>query len=445
MDEEERNRIAAFRFGVISDLLDAAIDGKERAKRIREKATRVWQVPGSDRSRLAERTIRDWLIWHRRRGWEGLKPSSRDDQGKPRALRAEIADLVIKLVEENPKRSVPTIIRELELAKKLDSGERISESSVYRLLASRGLARTQRRKFPPEDRRRFAYEHPGELWHSDILHGPKAKIGGRTRKSYLAAVIDDATRVIPHAAFIAGESLEAFLPVLKTAVLKRGLPKRLFVDCGSLYRAEQLDVITARVGIALIHARAYSPASKGKIERWFRTMREQFLIHISDGALTIEELNSRLWAWIEGEYHHAPHRSLSGKAPLDAWMESAEHVRFPENASAIEEAFLFSVKRRVTADRVVSLDGVAYEVGAEFVKRTIELRYDPGRSVRVVRVYFEGEYRGDARPVDALANARATRDRAIKEMTFDERKPSTGINYAELIEKTYYEEEEEEE
>lgn len=213
------------------------------------------------------------------------------------------------------------------------------------------------------------------------------------------------------------------------------------MDRGSLYRAEQLDVITARIGIALIHARAYSPASKGKIERWFRTVREQFLIHIQDGALTLDELNARFWPWVEGEYHHSPHRSLSGKTPLEAWMERAEYVRFPEDAAALDEAFLFSVERRVSADRVVSLDGVAYEVGAEFVKRTIELRYDPARPVRAVRVYAQGEYRGAARPVDALANARAVRDRASQEVTFTEPKTSTGINYAELIEQKYYAEE----
>lgn len=265
MKEEERERIAAFRFGVISDLMDPGLEARERWRRLREKASRVWSIPGSGRTRISVRTMREWLAAHRARGFDGLRPSGRSDEGSSRALRAEIQDLVVRLLGENPRRSVPTLLKEIRLCGALQGGEKISSSTVYRFLGSRGLAAAARRRgdVPARDRRRFAFANPGDMWHSDVMHGPQVRTstcgqaaGAGSRKTYLVAFLDDATRVIPHAAFTMSENLESFLPVFKQGILKRGLPQRLFVDPGALYRSEHLSVVTARLGIALIHARA---------------------------------------------------------------------------------------------------------------------------------------------------------------------------------------------
>ena len=162
------------------------------------------------------------------------------------------------------------------------------------------------------DRRRFAFAQASELWMSDVMHGPGVFIKGRTkRKTYLIAFIDDATRVIPYCAFALAENTRAFRPVLKQSLLRRGLPQRLYVDNGAHYRSQHLALVCAKLSIALIHARPYRPQGKGKIERWFKTVRAQMLTRLNeDDTTSLAALNRRLWAWVEGEYHHAPHRGL---------------------------------------------------------------------------------------------------------------------------------------
>jgi transposase InsO family protein len=124
-----------------------------------------------------------------------------------------------------------------------------------------------------QDRRRFAFERAGQLWSSDVMHGPGVMIDGVRRKSYLIAFIDDASRVIPYAAFAFSENTRTFLPIYKQALLRRGLSERLYVDNGANYRSRHLSIVCAKLGVALIHARPYRPQGKGKIERFFRITR----------------------------------------------------------------------------------------------------------------------------------------------------------------------------
>ena len=240
------------------------------------------------------------------------------------------------------------------------------------------------------------------------MYGPSVPFEGRRkRKTYLIAFIDDATRVLPFAAFSHAESTEAFLPVFKEAILRRGIPKRLFVDNGSAYRSQQLALCCAKLGTTLIHARAYHPQAKAKIERWFRTCRRQLVRRLSaDDTKSLDTLNRRLWAYVEGEYHRAPHKGLGGLTPLDRWAQIGDEVRYPDADLDLDDLFLWEAKRKVKKDRTVSLHGVVYEVEATLVDTTVTLRYDPSRQKRgaPVQVYSDGQKVGDASVVDVRAN-----------------------------------------
>lgn len=209
-------------------------------------------------------------------------------------------------------------------------------STVHRLLATRGLTGNGRQgNGNGKDHRRFSYQKAGDLWMSDVMHGPAVSTGGgRKRKTYLLAFLDDATRVVPFASFAFSENTATFLPVLKQALMRRGIPKRLFVDNGANYRSHQLAVVCAKLGITLIHARPYHPEAKGKQERWFRTVRMQFLPMLGPNDLSsLEALNRRLWAYVEGEYHQNPHRGLDGETPLDRWGKVGDEVKYRTRGS----------------------------------------------------------------------------------------------------------------
>jgi hypothetical protein len=250
------------------------------------------------------------------------------------------------------------------------------------------------------------------MWMSDVMHGPNVRLDDRTRrKTYLLAFLDDATRVAPYATFAFSENTATFLPALKQAILRRGLPERLYVDNGANYRSQHLALVCARLGITLIHARPYRPQGKGKIERWFRTLRAQFLTRLEPAdTASLAALNLRLSAWVEGEYHHAPHRGLDDETPLARWARTGNAVRFPEPGMDLDDLFLFETRRKVQKDRTLSLNGRVYEVDAALIGETLTLRFDPATDKGPVQVWHQGK-RELARPVETYANCFVKRHR----------------------------------
>ena len=411
-DADRRHEIALFRYGLIADLVQLPPGTKGLHALIEKKAAGEYTLPGSTRTRVAAETIRDWLKRYRRGGFDALLPKPRADRGQARSLPPEVVEVLLATKEANPKLSVQLVIREARKCPEVPEDLPLPPSTVHRLLARHALMDKAQEHHGDADRRRFAFQQAGQLWMSDVMHGPSVLVGNRTqRKTYLIAFIDDATRVIPYAGFALAENTRAFLPVLKQALLRRGLPQRLYVDNGAHYRSQHLALVCAKLGIALIHARPYRPQGKGKIERWFKTVRGQLLTRLApEDTRSLEALNRRLWAWVEGEYHHSPHRGLAGVTPLEQWAQTGETVRFPE--IDLDDLFLFETQRKVQKDRTVSLNGVVYEVDAALVGQTVTLRFDPGAAPeRPVQVCHQGRFVEQARVVESYANCFVKRSR----------------------------------
>jgi transposase InsO family protein len=412
-DSDYRHEVALFRYGLIADLVHLPPGTKGLYRRIEEKAEAAYTIPGSTRRHVAPETIRHWLKRYRAGGFDALLPKPRADRGRSRTLPPQVVERLLSIKEANPALSVRLVIHETLAGEDVASDLTLAPSTVHRLLSRHGLMRKDPGQGGGQDRRRFAFAHAGELWMSDVMHGPAVQVEGRRkRKTYLIAFLDDATRVIPYAAFALSENTATFLPLLKQAILRRGLPARLYVDNGSNYRSHQLALVCAKLGIALIHARPFQPQGKGKIERWFKTLRAQLLTRLGAADLhSLEALNRRLAGWIEGEYHHTPHHGLDGETPLERWAQSAEQVRLPEPGLDLDDLFLFEAKRKVNKDRTVSLAGILYEVEAALVGAKVILRYDPlAPAGRAIQVWHEGRQIQLARAVDLAANCFAKRN-----------------------------------
>jgi len=439
-ERERRHAVALFRYGLIADLVQLKPGTKGLYGLIEHKALGEYTIPGSTRTRVAAETIRSWLTSYRRGGFEALMPRPRADQGQPRTLPAAVAEVLLGIKEERPALSVQLVIRTARDHPEVPAELPLPVSTVHRLLSRHGLMSPTRGEGGDNDRRRFAFERAGQLWMSDVMHGPTVAVGDRTRrKSYLIALLDDATRVIPYSAFALSENTQHFLAVLKQALLRRGIPERLYVDNGSAFRSQHLALVCARLGISLIHARAYRPQGKGKIERWFKTVRAQLLTRLEPpDTASLEALNRRLWTWVEGEYHHNDHRGLQGRSPLQHWCHVGEAVRFPEPGVDLDEVFLFELPRKVHKDRTVSLNGVPYEVDAALVGETVTVRFDPGAPPgRPVQICYQGKPIEQARPVETYANCFVKRTRPARTLDTDtpapEPPPST-LRWRELPE-----------
>lgn len=408
--DERLNEVAVFRYGLISDLSLLPRGSTEIAPLLRAKAERTYVVPHSNRCAIAPETIRHWLKLYRRGGFEALKPRGRGDSGASRTLPSHVVDLLCELKDAEPRLSVQMLIKRVLATGGVPDGLPLPPSTVHRLLSRAGLMRKDRQT--PQDRRRFGFEHPNDLWMSDVMHGPTVATTGRMRrKAYLIGFLDDATRLVPYAAFALSENAATFIPQLKGAILRRGIPKRLYVDNGSAYRSQHLQLVCARLGITLIHARPYHPEGKGKQERFFRTVRLQFLPTLTaSDTQSIGALNARLWAWVEGEYHQSPHRGLGGLTPLDAWAAKAAHVEHVGGRPDIDDMFLFEQRRKVARDRTVSLHGVIYEVEAFLIGTSVTLKYDPTRLQSVQVWGSDGKRAADAREVDVTGNRLVKRE-----------------------------------
>ena len=405
-------QIALFRYSLVSRLVGSEVSAKQRAAEVRRIVNQSHQIPGSYRDRVAESTLRGWLRDYQASGFDALKPQPRSDLGLSRTLSEPLVERLAQIKEQQPKLPIRSIIDQAREEGFIEPDQHLAISSVHRLLQRMGLM-TPEHAPATADRRRFAFEQAGQLWMSDVMHGPAViDTERRKRKTYLIAFLDDATRVIPHAEFAFSENTQAFLPVFKQALLRRGLPERLYVDNGANYRCHHLSVVCAKLGIVLIHATPYQPQGKGKIERFFRTVRAQVTHHLSDEhTLSLGALNRRLAGWIEGEYHQREHRGLDTKTPLEQWALTADAVKYPDARLDLDDLFLFETTRKVTKDRTVSLKGRLFEVDAALVGENVTLRFNPATPTAPVQVVHQGQFIEHARLLDLYANCHVKRDR----------------------------------
>jgi len=425
--DSKSEKIALFRFGLIAPLVLETLPRGEVCRRAREIAARHYDIPFSKRTSVSFDTLLHWAARYRRDGLPALAPRPRQDRGHSRVITPQVADLIERLKRENPYRTGTTLLRELALSSDSHSPG-ISSSTLYRFLKLRGL--TERQLLAPTPHKKFEARFSNQIWQSDMLFGPYVhRPGGGKVQAFLHAVLDDASRLIPHAQFYPGQGLDAFLDCFRQAVAARGIPIRLYVDNAKVFRSQQLARIAASIGILIVHTPPYQPEGRGKIERWFRTVREQFLANIDrKHPLTLDDLNSRLWAWIDNAYHRSPHSALD-TTPLLRWQNDIEQVRQLPPPTDLRRLFFHRVDRLVRRDCTFLLQQRFYEAPPHLAGHTVEVRFDP-LDPSQVEILFEGQPQGQARPVDPVVNAQLP---PLPPPAATTKPESTGINYVELL------------
>ena len=426
--ETQAEKIALFRYGLIAPLVLEPLAHGELTRRAQEIAARHYEIPGSRRTSVSIDTLLDWALRYRRGGFEALRPQPRHDRGQSRTITPQLAELIERLKRENPHRTGATLLRELALVAGQNEPA-LSASTLYRFLKQRGLS--ARQLLAPPGHKKFEAQHANQIWQSDMLYGPYVqRPGGGKRQAFLYAALDDASRLIPHAQFYADQGLDTFLDCLRQAVAARGLPVRLYVDNAKVFRSPQLARIAASLGILVVHTPPYQPEGRGKIERFFRSVREQFLANLDrKQTLALDDLNQRLWAWIDNAYHLTEHSAL-GSTPLARWQCDIERIRQLPPATDLRRLFFHRLDRLVRRDSTFLLQNRFYEAPPDLAGETIEARFDP-LDPASVEIYFQGQPRGVARLVDPVVNAQLP---VAKRSKAAEPEP-TGINFVELLKK----------
>ena len=406
MTEEEKEQVATFRFGVICDLVTVdQMNLGEQERLIRDKCARKWQIPFSTKSRISRSTILRWVRVYRQSGGQlqSLHPADRSDRGQSRSLDEDTCLALIRLRKELPKAAVKKLIEQMQLRRLVGPGIKLRPTTVYRFLHQQALMYTDVPK--PVDCRKFEAELPNDLWQSDVMHGPKVDVDLRQRKSYLIAIIDDHSRLVAHGEFYLSERLDNYLDAMEKALLKRGLPRKLYVDNGPAFRSRHLEHVCASLAIGLVHSKPYKPQGRGKIERFFRTVRSDFLTGFT--GHTLDELNEAFDLWLAEIYHQRKHGSTA-QSPFNRFTAQLHCLR--QAPTNLTDYFRQTVKRRVGKDRSVVLNGKLYEAPVALIGQKVQLLFhgdDPQR----VEVRHQQKSYGMLTPIDVHVNCRVRRDK----------------------------------
>jgi transposase InsO family protein len=370
MDEKTRNELALFRFSLIAPLVNGTANSPAKDY-LEEVCSKPFQVPGTGLRELSPNTVRRWLSDYRRFGLEGLKRKPRNDRGQSRILEDRVARSIREMKGLYPNKTSTSIYHEL-----LACGE-LGKHPVSLSTVSRFIKKLDVKVDESVEHKRFVFEFANDCWQTDTMVGPYLVIEGKKKRTYLLAFLDDASRAFMHGEFFLEENSQSLQTVLKKALLKRGLPKRIFADNGKVYDSLQLRLICASLGIILIHTRIYSPCSKGKIERAFRTIREQFIASLDPDVCSLEELNARFLSYMESTYNVRVHKSLEGQTPMERFLKDKDRFRFVPSMEHLEKVFLHEANRKVKKDATISLLNKVFEVPQSLIDQSVAVRFDP--------------------------------------------------------------------
>lgn len=396
--------IATFRFGVISDFVTGVhLKHGESVRLIYEKSIRHYTIPYSSQTHISKSTIKRWINKYKYAGnkIEGLMPKDRKDKGVFKSLDSSLQLAIKEIKKEKPNLTGVALVSELQHRKYIAASDKINLTVLYRFLKNENLQRPSSLNI---DRRAFEAESPNEVWQSDVMHGPYIKIGNKKKKTYLIAIIDDHSRLITHCQFYLSEKLIDLKDCLRQAIEKRGLPQKLYIDNGSCYRALNLEQITAILGIGIAHTPPYTPQGRGKIERWFRYVRDSFLaVHSSHQSL--EGLNELFNDWVD-EYNNRIHTATKS-TPLERYKKNMKCIRpAPKN---LLEYFRVIEFRRVKKDRTIQMNSIRYEVDVNLIDLKIEARYHHN-SPEDIEIFFDGKSFGNAVILNKVINYKIGRD-----------------------------------
>jgi len=372
--------VALFRYGIIGGLASRELDRGALAAELRALAEQRHRPPGSKTTRTyGISTLERWLYLYRAANKiEALRPRGRADRGRGRELEPELRELLCAIRQECPEASVPLILRTLVAVGRITKGE-VKASTVRRLFSQRKLVRTSSRaENEGKTRLRWQAESPDALWHGDVCHGPTLKLGGKKTPIRVHGLLDDCSRYVIALEARDSEQESDMLSIFMRALRTHGKPDALYLDNGSTYSGEALKTACGRLGISLLHAKPYDPQARGKMERFWRTLRENCLSHLGHVS-SLDDVNARLATFLKRHYQDEPHAGLLGASPTKVYEPSSRSANVVDEA-ALRASLAVQERRRVGQDSTIKIEGKLYELSHGYLA---------GRNVTVCYSLFD--------------------------------------------------------
>jgi putative transposase len=369
-------QVALFRHGVVGDLVTSDLEVGDLQAELKKRAKRRYRPPGSTVTRTYHwKTLQRWL-YDAREGFAALQPESRA-RGFGLALESETRELLLDMRREHPNAAADLILCEA-VRHGVVAKDTISVPTLRRLFVRADLPRVPRNRAEKRrDRRRWEADRPCRIWHADVCHVWRREPDGAAVKVYVHGLLDDCSRFCPGLEGREGETENDLLALMVEALLRYPAPDVLYVDNGSTYRGDLLTVALSKLGIRVVHPDPYDPEARGKMERFWRTLRQR-LLDFQRPAMSLQELNAAMLAWLDTDYHVRKHGGLLGETPQRRFRDGIRTLAAPRTLSELAAVLVVPRKATIRKDATFSVDGVLYEVrGRHLANKRLDLALDP--------------------------------------------------------------------
>lgn len=372
MDMKFKKEMSLFKFSLIAPVINNTFHEHSKMEYFRAVSKKNHILPNGKEVFLSPNTIKKWYYYYTKGGLEALEPKVRCDYGSSRVLTDEVIEKIHKLKEKYPHITGNLVYLNL-IEEGIAQSKNLSLSTVLRYIRKNNLKPSQ---IYPEETKAFEMEFANDCWQADSSSGPILKINGVTRKTYIIAILDDASRMIVHIEIFFNDNALNVQKVLRKAIVKHGIPKRFYVDNGGPYKNEQLKYICASLGIVLIHHPPYKPNRKGKVERLFRTVKDKWMngLNWNDFDCVIP-LNKDLQFFLNRSYTNEIHSSLK-QTPRERYLKDFDKIKYLPKEE-LEFHFLHKMSRKVNKDSTICIEKKLFEVPQKYISQKINLKYDP--------------------------------------------------------------------
>lgn len=400
------DELALLKFSIIAPVLNGT--EKCQVEYFRRAAAQPYRLTNlEDALRFSPKTFKKWLYLYRRHGFPGLEVKARVDKGKSRVIDAEAGQQILQVLKTHEFRTVRGLYEFL-----VDDGVLPREGCTYATL--RNFVRRGDLFQPAEtggERKSFTKPRVNMLWVGDLMYGPYVQGGPRGVRSYLFTLLDDHARFPVGSAFDLTQDSLFVERVLKRALATYGVPNKLYLDNGKVFVGEDMALAGAKLGFQVVHSKPGDPASRGKIERFFRTTRDRFLDRylktLGGERPTLDALNAAWQAWLQADYLHKQHSTLEATPHGHYFAGMTQVTVRKKTPEEIKTAFLHVISRKVSGDALVSIGNVDYEVPGRLIGKNIKLHFDPEAPGVYYLLGAGNEAPVVVKPVDRYGNAEA--------------------------------------
>jgi len=400
-----KKQIGLFKFSLIAPVVNNCYAFRSKMEYFRDVASKEYILPNGKTATFAEGTVKAWYTDYISGGFDALIPKFRDDIGVSRSINESTQKEIIALKEQFPHITGKLLYQKLVEQGKLNITD-VSISSFYRFLKANELRTTH---LNTHERKAYEMEFANDCWQCDTSHGPIINMNGKKFQTYLIMIIDDASRQIVGQQFFLNDNALNVQFVLKQAVTIYGVPKKIFVDNGVPYKNLQLQIICANLGSILIHSKPYSPESKGKIERSFRTVKDNWINGINWNKYnSLEQLNTDFEKYINENYNNNIHSSIETTPRLRFKQDYSKLKFLPKDD--INIIFLHSIKKKVYNDATIKLHCKLFEVPQKYIRQDVNIRYSPD-DLDVAYIFdYQGKLVETIYPVRKTDNSKVKRN-----------------------------------